>query len=188
MPIKDDNQNPLEILAGLSGGNGRKHPVPQNVMDVEFKVVGDLTLRQLGFLCLGGVGAYIFYNSGLPSFWAILLAGLAIILGIAVAFVPIEERGLDKWVVLFLRAMTFQTQLIWKKSSITPAYFLSDYADIIKNEIITLTPIKSRNKLDEYLGLLPEDPDDMDLYQNSKVSNISNKFESQNKFLLFHIL
>lgn len=179
MPIKDENQNPLELLAGMSSGGGRKHAVPQNVMDVEFKVVGDITLRQLGFLLAGGALFYLFFNLGLPNFWAWTLAIASAGGALLIAFVPIEERPLEKWLLLFLRAMRYETQLIWRKSSVTPAYFLSDYADIIKNEIITLTPVKSRNKLDEYLGLMPEDQDEMDLYQNVKVSAIATKFESQ---------
>lgn len=179
MPIKDENQNPLELLAGMSSGGGRKHAVPQNVMDVEFKVVGDITLRQLGFLLAGGALFYLFFNLGLPNFWAWTLAIASAGGALLIAFVPIEERPLEKWLLLFLKAMRYETQLIWRKSSVTPAYFLSDYADIIKNEIITLTPVKSRNKLDEYLGLMPEDQDEMDLYQSVKVSAIATKFESQ---------
>jgi hypothetical protein len=179
MPIKDENQNPLELLAGMSSGGGRKHAVPQNVMDVEFKVVGDITLRQLGYLLAGGALFYTFFNLGLPNFWAWTLAIASAGMALLIAFVPIEERPLEKWLLLFLKAMRYDTQLIWRKSSVTPAYFLSDYADIIKNEIITLTPVKSRNKLDEYLGLIPEDQDEMDLYQTVKVSAIATKFESQ---------
>jgi|694.fasta_scaffold00773_36 hypothetical protein len=179
MPINESNQNALDVLANLSGGNGRKHSVPQNVMDVEFKVVGDLTLRQLGYILLGGMGGYVFYNSGLPSFWAITLGVISVSLGLAIAFLPIEERPLDKWLVLFVRAMFKETQLIWKKSSVIPAYFLSDYTDIIKNEIITLTPIKNRNKLDEYLGLLGEDLDNLDIYQSDNISKISTTMEAR---------
>ena len=109
MPIREDNQNPLELLAEMSGGSGRKHSVPQNVMDVEFKVVGDITLRQLGFLCLGGVFGYIFYNSGLPSFWALILAGFSVIIS---AQAQASSIILEPKVVVVRVGETFTLQVV----------------------------------------------------------------------------
>lgn len=167
MPIKDES---------LDNSSGRKHPVPQNVMDVEFKVVGDLTLRQVLYIALGGILAYLSYKAGLPSIWKWGLVIFFSILGVAVAFVPIQERGLDKWIVIFIRAMFSPTQMIWIKSYAPPSYFLSDYASIIKNEIITLTPVKSRSKLEAYLENIQEIEDPLDSMQASKVNAVKNQF------------
>jgi hypothetical protein len=35
-----------------------QHAVPQNIMDVEFKLVGDLTMRQFSYLIVFGLLAY----------------------------------------------------------------------------------------------------------------------------------
>jgi len=168
MPIKEDT---------LQGGSaGRKHPVPQNVMDVEFKVVGDLTVRQLMYLFTGISFAYIFHKSGLPGFWRWLFMLSTGGLSVAVAFIPIQERSLDKWLISFIKAMVSPGQRVWRKAYSTPAYFLADYAQIIRNEIITLTPAKSRSKLDEYLGQLPESKDLLDEYEDNKLQNIGIAF------------
>lgn len=167
MPIRDDSQQQ---------GSSRQHPVPQNVMDVEFKVVGDLTVRQLMYLFAGGVLIYVFHRSGLPGFWRVTLMAITGITAIAVAFVPIEERGLDKWLVSFIKAMFAPSQMIWRKTYSPPAYFISDYAQIIKNEIITLTPAKSRNKLEDYLGQLPEAQTDLDKLEISRIKDIQSGF------------
>ncbi len=143
---------PIQESASNMANAGRKHPVPQNVMDVEFKVVGDLTVRQVMYLFVGAFLMYVFYRMGLPFFWKWLFVIGIGALSVAVAFIPVQERGLDKWLVSFVTALRNPTQRVWKKSHNPPAYFLSDYAKIIKNEIITLTPAKSRSKLDEYLG------------------------------------
>ncbi|PIS12639.1 hypothetical protein COT69_02950, partial [candidate division WWE3 bacterium CG09_land_8_20_14_0_10_39_24] len=37
----------------------RQHPVPQNIMSVEFKLVGDLTVRQFMYLIIGGITVYL---------------------------------------------------------------------------------------------------------------------------------
>ena len=43
--------------------SNRQHAVPQNIMDVEFKIVGDLTMRQFSYLLILGLFAY--FNSQL---------------------------------------------------------------------------------------------------------------------------
>ncbi len=164
MPIKDASQEQ---------GTNRKHPVPQNVMDVEFKVVGDLTVRQIVYIAIGFSIAYIFYRSGLPVVWQYGLAIFMVLLTLAVAFVPYEDRGLDKWLVIFIRSMFGPTQMIWQKSYSSPAYFLSDYAQIIRNEIITLTPVKNRTKLEEYLELIEDKGDELEIERSSKLSQIT---------------
>lgn len=171
MPIKDETQQP-------SSGH-QQHPIPQNVMDVEFKVVGDLTVRQLMYLFAGGSFAYIIYKSELPIFWRLIIVFISVVGTVAVAFVPYEERGLDKWFMSFLKAMTAPTQMVWRKTYSPPAYFLSDYANIIKNEIITLTPAKSRNKLDDYLGQLSETENELDKTEAIRLQNIRQGFSTQ---------
>jgi hypothetical protein len=98
---------------------------------------------------------------------------------VGVAFVPYEERGLDKWLMSFLKSMTMPTQMVWRKTYSPPAYFLSDYANIIKNEILTLTPAKSRNKLDDYLGQLSETETDLDKIEALRIQNIRMGFSTQ---------
>jgi len=154
----------------------RQHPVPQNVMDVEFKVIGDLTVRQLMYLFAGMVTVYSFYKTGLPTFWKYIFISISGALSIAVAFIPIQERGLDKWLVSFIKAMISPTQMVWRKTYSPPAYFLADYAEIIKNEIITLTPAKSRNKLDEYLGQVPESMTKLDKFESKRLDDIQFAF------------
>jgi len=166
MPIKEEQST------------SRQHPVPQNVMDVEFKIVGDLTIRQLMYLFAGMIVVYSFYKSGLPTFWRYIFISFFSLLSIAVAFVPIQERGLDKWLMSFIKSMISPTQMIWRKTYSPPAYFLADYAQIIKNEIITLTPAKSRNKLDEYLGQLEESRAPMDIFEEQRLKGIENAYST----------
>ena len=41
----------------------RQHAVPQNIMDVEFKIIGDLTMRQFIYLLVFGAMAYGTFTS-----------------------------------------------------------------------------------------------------------------------------
>lgn len=136
-------------LADLPQTN-RQHPVPQNIMDVEFKLIGDLTMRQFAYLLVFGLSAYISYLVIIGIFkWPIVIT-LAL-LGIGLAFVPIEERGLDEWIVNFVKAINSPTQRVWKKEPQIPSAFLYDNIAVVKQEMITLAPTSSRRKLEEYL-------------------------------------
>jgi len=145
MPIKDDS---LETY-------GRKHPVPQNVMDVEFKIVGDLTVRQFMYLVAGALLLFIIYKSQLPSFWMWIFMFIVTAISVAIAFVPIEERGMDIWMSNFVKSMRNPAQRIWKKTETMPSYFLTDYSESIKSNY-TLTPIKNKNKLSDFLGQIEQ--------------------------------
>ena len=169
MPIREDTET-----------YGRKHPVPQNVMDVEFKVVGDLTVRQVMYLFGGGIMVALFWKSGLPQFWRWAFMIFSGVLSIAIAFVPVQERGLDKWVISFIGAITSPSQRIWRKTYSPPSYFLADYASIIRNEIITLTPAKSRNKLDEFLGQIENSKSHYDDKEDERLKSIRSLYNTPN--------
>lgn len=89
------------------------HPIPQNVTSFEFHLVGDMTLKQFGYLS-GGIGmaylVFILFGSAFPIIaWPIILISSA--LGVAFAFLPIQERPLDHWLGAFFKAIFRPTQL-----------------------------------------------------------------------------
>ena len=99
----------------------RQHAVPQNIMDVEFKIVGDLTMRQFFYLMIFGAiayGAFVGINNILR--WPII--AVTVLAGIAFAFLPIEERGLDVWVINFFKSIYAPNQRIWRKEAEIPLY------------------------------------------------------------------
>lgn len=142
-------------MSGLPQSN-RQHPVPQNIMDVEFKIIGDLTMRQFAYLMVSGLSAYLSYLLVFGIFkWPSVVA--FVLLGLGLAFVPIEERGLDEWIVNFFRAINTPTQKIWRKEPQLPTAFLYDNIAVVKQEMITLAPTSSRRKLEEYLRYKGDD-------------------------------
>jgi len=129
----------------------KQHPVPQNIMSVEFKLIGDMTVRQFFYVASGAILGILFFKSGLPFFvkWAFtLFFGLG---GAAMAFVPLQERGLDVWFKSFIRMLGVPTQMVWKKDPAPPIFFLSDYAKSVTSDVIAMTPTKSRHRLYSYL-------------------------------------
>lgn len=94
-----------------------QHPVPQNVTTFQFRLVGDMTLKQFGYLAGGAIAGYISLKLPLPIFFTWPIASLFFFGGIGFAFVPIEERPMDVWVLSFLKSIYSPTQYIWRRAS-----------------------------------------------------------------------
>ncbi len=105
----------------------KQHPIPQDIASYEFRLVGDMTLKQFFELAGGIAVAVFFYILPIHSFFRIPLIVLSAFTGIAMAFFPVEERPLDVWFKNFIKSITHPTQFIWKKKSITPPAFEFTY-------------------------------------------------------------
>lgn len=83
------------------------HPIPQNVTNFEFHLVGDMTLKQFAYLAAGVGFAFLIFTTLSTSqpviAWPIIV--ISSLLGMAFAFLPIQERPLDHWVAAFFRAI-----------------------------------------------------------------------------------
>lgn len=98
------------------------HPIPQNVTNFEFHLVGDMTLKQFGYLAAGLGFAFLVFTT-LSTVQPIIAWPLIIIsalLGVAFAFLPIQERPLDHWVGAFFRAIFQPTSLKYSSRIIKP--------------------------------------------------------------------
>lgn len=102
-----------------------QHPIPQNVTGFQFKLIGDITLKQFGYVAGGLILAYLATKISLiPLLLRYPLAAVCAILGIGLAFVPIEERPLDRWLISFFKSIYAPTQYIWKKNNPPPEILL----------------------------------------------------------------
>ena len=98
-----------------------QHPVPQNVTGFQFKLIGDITLKQFAYLAGGIIVAYITFKVSLiPVLLRYPTAIFSVLLGFGLAFVPIEERPLDRWLIAFFKSIYSPTQYVWKKHNSPP--------------------------------------------------------------------
>ncbi len=97
-----------------------QHPVPQNVTTFQFRLIGDMTIKQFGYLAGGAILAYICYRLPLPFFFTWPLTIAAAVGGFGLAFVPIEERPMDVWVLSFFKSVYSPTQFMWQKNTPPP--------------------------------------------------------------------
>lgn len=92
-----------------------EHPVPQNVTGYQFRLVGDMTLKQFLELVAGGGVAWLIWTINLPAFIKYPLVLLSVFGGFAAAFLPLEDRPLDQWFISFFKAIYRPTLFTWKK-------------------------------------------------------------------------
>lgn len=92
-----------------------QHPVPQNVTTFQFRLIGDMTIKQFGYLAGGAIVAYICYKLPLPFFFTWPLTISSAVLGVGLAFVPIEERPMDIWILSFFKSVYSPTQFVWTR-------------------------------------------------------------------------
>jgi len=94
-----------------------QHAIPQQISSYEFKLVGEMTLKQF-MKAAGGIVIALIINSSklfvLVKWPLMLLIGGA---GLAFAFVPYQDRPLEKWVWLFFRAIYQPTIFIYRKTA-----------------------------------------------------------------------
>ncbi len=93
-----------------------QHPIPQNISSYEFKLVGEMTLKQF-FKAGGGIVLALLVNSTKLIFfikWPLMaIFGLG---GVALAFLPFEERPLETWLMAFLRSIYGPTIYTYKRA------------------------------------------------------------------------
>lgn len=89
------------------------HPVPQNITSYEFRLVGDMTLKQFFQLGISIGIAVLIYRLPLPGIISVPLAIIAVLVGIALAFVPINGRPFSQWILAFIKAVYSPTEFYW---------------------------------------------------------------------------
>ncbi len=92
-----------------------QHQIPQEISSYEFRLVGNMTLKQFAKMAAGVIIAGIFYTSHLPGLFRFLLTLISLAIAAALAFAPINGRPLEVWFFIFLRRIYSPTIFLWKK-------------------------------------------------------------------------
>lgn len=123
-------------------------------MSVEFQLVGNLTLRQFGYLALGAMLTFLIYVLPLTGWirWPLLISVATFFA--ALTWLPVNDMGLDRWVVAFFRAINSPTKRIWRKDPKELAIFTQDFSENLLRRSINPPGVSDRTKLNEYLATL----------------------------------
>ncbi len=158
----------------------KQHPVPQHIASYEFKLVGEMTLKQFGYLAGGLVLAFFFYATSLPFYfkWPAVI-GFAV-LGVALAFFPFQERPLSVWLVAFFKAAFRPTLFTWQKQQHYPAFLT-----YLPQKDIKMAQLRSKQAapkgqadLSGYLQSLPRDHiSPLDEIEKNQLAQIGRLFD-----------
>lgn len=104
----------------------REHPIPQQISSYQFRLVGDMTIKQFFQVAGGALIAILIYSSGLPAYFKWPLIVISFLIGIAFAFFPLEDRPLPKWIYLFIKSIYSPTVFVWKQPKVKQQYFQAE--------------------------------------------------------------
>ncbi len=157
----------------------QEHPIPQDITGYRFHIIGSMTLKQFGEILIGVIIGFIFFKTNLIAVikWPLVL--LSVGMGAAAAFLPIEERPLDHWIVTFFKIMYKPTKFYWKRVPTIPDAF--KYEPLNKNikeePTLDLTPAK-RQRIKEYVSAIPEISTVRQDFTNEELSRMQNILSS----------
>src|SRR3990167_5488964 len=98
-----------------------QHPIPQDVAGYKFRLIGEMTVKQFIWLAGGIILGLITFSLPLPFFFKYPLTGIFVALGAGIAFLPVEGRPMDKWLIAFIKSVYSPTEYTWQKSTAEPA-------------------------------------------------------------------
>jgi hypothetical protein len=101
----------------------QEHPIPQQISSYQFRLVGDMTLKQFFQVAGGALISIIIYSSGLPFYVKWPLIVFFFLFGVALAFLPIQDRPLSVWLVAFFKSIYSPTLYVWNKDARKKDYF-----------------------------------------------------------------
>ena len=129
----------------------------QNISTFEFKLFGNLTIRQFFTLIVPATIAGLIFFSKSPE---IIRYPLSVVIGAGGAFialVPVNGRPFDKWLVSFIKAVLAPTQRIWTKETNLPDFLTVVTAPPpVEEKIPEAITAQGRERLNAYLASLPQ--------------------------------
>lgn len=127
-----------------------QHPIPRQITTFEFKLIGFLTIKQFIYLVVFvGLGLAVYALTPIPVLnyiFGILTASI----GLAFAFVPINDRPMEVWVRNLFKRLISPTQYGFQKQN-KPIRALQDYVSGTTTQQVAIH-VDSQKKLNSYLA------------------------------------
>lgn len=95
------------------------HPIPQDVTGFQFKLIGEMTIKQFAYLAGGVVIGWFIFSIPIPLLLRLPFASLFVFAGIILSFIPIEGRPADIIARHFFKALFTPNQYIYQQNGRT---------------------------------------------------------------------
>ncbi len=89
------------------------HPIPQDVTSFQFKLIGNMTIKQFAYVASSVVLAWLLYTLAISVFIKFPLILLVTFVGFCLAFLPVEGRPVDVMLIHFIQALFASNQYIF---------------------------------------------------------------------------
>ncbi len=93
------------------------HPIPQDITSFQFKLIGEMTIKQFFYLAAGSVLAWILLLIDIVGIIKFPMSLAAFMTGFSLAFIPITGRPLDTMLSLFIKALFVPNQYVYRKEA-----------------------------------------------------------------------
>jgi len=159
----------------------KQHPIPQDITNYKFHLIGSMTLKQFAELAVSVVLAFVIYKTNLIGMIKWPLIFIVVGMGAMIAFVPIEERPLDHWIKTFFRKIYKPTKFFWKKTNKIPDFFNYQVTNTQSDYYapnVNFNPAR-KQRIFEYLKSIPSEEavDEFDLEENQKIGQLLSAFD-----------
>lgn len=153
------------------------HPIPQDVTGFQFKLIGEMTVKQFAYLVAGIILAWITISLPILFLVKVIFALIFLLFGVSFAFLPVEGRPADVMFSYFIKALFASDQYFYQKAGrdLLP--------QIISLKIQTAKKSDSedaKKKLQAYLKQLPKKVDNqLDKRETVYFESLSSIFKGQ---------
>lgn len=151
-----------------------QHPIPRQITTFEFKLIGFLTIKQFIYIVIFvglGFATYVIFPIPIAN---VFLGIIVVLIGPALAFIPINDRPLEVWLRNLIKRLVSPTQYKFQKNNTPPAVLQNNFSG---NSATISAHIDSQQKLSNYLSKNNSN-------ENSKKQSINDLF--QNLFSTSH--
>ncbi len=101
--------------------NSKEHAIPQNIMSVEFKLIGDMSLKQFAYIAVPLLIGFLMYVFHVNFAITISLTLFFLLIASFLAFVPIDGRNADTFLTNFVVSIKNPTQRVLRKNDDIPS-------------------------------------------------------------------
>ncbi len=91
------------------------HPIPQDVTGFQFKLIGNMTVKQFAYLATGIVLAAILLQLPVNILIKFPFCAFFAIFGAGLAFFPVSGRPMDLMIGNYIKALIRPTQFVYEK-------------------------------------------------------------------------
>jgi len=149
------------------------HPIPQDVTGFQFKLIGNMTVKQFAYLASGIVMAWILLQLPISILIKFPFCIFSAVLGVGLAYFPVSGRPMDLMIGNYIKALLRPTQFLYAKTG----------GQIYFPHKAPLIGVKSLRQYENDLGLFPKDK--LKAYLESLDAKPKNKVdERENNFLM----